>query len=82
MKIKVKAQKFIQPPKIWHKKPGDIVKLLNNDGAPPDQAYYMVLYQKHETTTVYNMHTNMSHNISCSIRCIQFQATLHIGDPL
>jgi len=82
MKIKVKQPHVEQPPKIWHKKPGDIVRLLNNDGAPPDQAYYMVLYQKYEITVVYNIHTNISHDISCSVRCIEYQATLHIGDQL
>lgn len=82
MKIKVKEPRHEQPPKIWHKKPGDIVRLLNNDGTPPDQAYYMVTHQHHSKTTVYNVHTNTSHDISCAVRCIEYQSTLHIGDKL
>ena len=80
MKIVVKAPRVEQPPKIWHKETGDIVRLLNNDGKEPDKAYYMVISQEHTTTRVMNVHTKGLYNVSCSIRCIEYQATLNIGN--
>lgn len=67
--MKIKYCEQSKPQKIWHRKPGDVVRLYYNDGTPQSDDYVLVLQQDNAGTHIFNLSSNQKRLISCSIRC-------------
>lgn len=54
--------------KIYHRKPGDVVRLINNDA---EQATFMlVMKQDHTFTVCFDLSHNKIEHINQAVRCV------------